>query len=165
MALLSTIDSYRLAAGEGITDQWWKDGRVTAKATGAQTGGGFAQIETIDPRGTATPVHVHLDAEESFYVLEGEVSVFVEDERIEVAAGDYALVPRGTPHAYLVRSERARMLVTFSPAGFEEAFSDLGVPAAESPEPPADTVFPPPEEMARAFGAYSCEILGPPPAL
>jgi hypothetical protein len=57
------------------------------------------------------------------------------------------------------------MLVTFSPSGFEEAFVDLGVDAAESAQPSVDTVLPPVEEMVRAFAPYGCEIVGPPPAL
>jgi hypothetical protein len=63
-----------------------------------------------------------------------------------------------------VRSEQARMLVSFSPAGFEQAFVELGVPATGS-EAPGESVFPGPEEAARVFSAYGCEILGPPPSL
>ena len=32
-------------------------------------------------------------------------------------------------------------------------------------EPPPEYVFPGPEEAARAFAAYGCEIVGPPPSL
>jgi quercetin dioxygenase-like cupin family protein len=77
------------------------------------------KVLTDDPRGTATPLHLHCNEEEAFYVLEGEVTVVVEGQWSELSAGDYALVTRNTPHAYVVRSERARMLVTFSPSGFE----------------------------------------------
>jgi quercetin dioxygenase-like cupin family protein len=165
MALVSPTQQYTLAAGEGLADIWWKTGRIVVKATADQTGGSFSQVESIDPRGTATPLHLHRNEEEAFYVLEGELTMFVGDEQFDVSAGDYAIVPRNVPHAYLVRSEDARMLVTFSPSGFEEAFVDLGVPVADSPEPPAETVMPPVEEIVRAFAPYGCEILGPPPAL
>ena len=43
--------------------------------------------------------------------------------------------PRDVPHAYIVRSERARMLVTNSPAGVEQLFVSLGVPVTGA-EPP-----------------------------
>jgi hypothetical protein len=56
------------------------------------------------------------------------------------------------------------MLVSFSPAGFEQAFVDLGIARTDG-EPPADVVFPSPEEAARAFAAYGCELVGPPPTL
>jgi len=165
MALVAPISSYKLSSGEGLADTWWKTGRIVTKITGAETGGSFSQIETVDPRGTGTPLHTHRNEEESFYVLEGEVSVLVDGEWLELGVGDYALVPRDTPHAYVVRSERARMLVTFSPSGFEQAFTDMGVAVSESPEPPVETVIPSPEEIVAAFAPYGCEILGPPPTL
>jgi quercetin dioxygenase-like cupin family protein len=165
MALVSPAAPYSLRSGNGISDTWWKAGRIVTKTTGEQTGGSFSQIESIDPQGTATPMHLHRNEEESFLVLEGELSLIVGEEQIDLSEGDFALVPRDTPHAYLVRSDRARMLVTFSPAGFENAFIDLGVAVAESPEPPVETVIPSAEEMSRAFAPYGCEILGPPPTL
>jgi quercetin dioxygenase-like cupin family protein len=165
MALVSPLSHYKLNAGQGLSETWWKTGRIATKVTGAETGGSFAQIESIDPRGTATPLHVHRNEEESFYVLEGELTVLVDDERLQLGVGDFALVPRGVPHAYVVRSAVARMLVTFSPAGFEQAFPDLGVAVAASPEPPVETVIPSPQEIVAAFAPYGCEILGPPPVL
>lgn len=154
---------YRLAAGEGIDDVWWKGGRVTVKAAAAETGNAFAQLEVDDPRGAATPLHVHRNEDESFYVLEGEITVLVGDQRIDLAAGDFAFAPRDIPHAYVVRSERARMLVTLSPAGLEAVFVALGTPVDGTP--PAETALPPLAELVRQFGGYGCEILGPPPAL
>jgi hypothetical protein len=61
----------------------------------------------------------------------------VGDERIDVAAGDFLFAPRDIPHAYVVRSERARILSTISPAGIEQLFVSLGTPAAGA-EPPTD---------------------------
>jgi len=165
MATTSTISHYILSADAGTADVWWKTGRIMIKTAGEETGGRFSQVESVDPRGAATPMHVHLNEEETFFVLEGEVSFVLDGRRVDVAAGGFAFVPRGTPHGYVVRSEQARMLVTFSPAGFEEAFVDLGIPVATSELPPADTVLPPVEEIVRAFAPYGCEILGPPPAL
>lgn len=165
MALVAPVSHYMLNAGQGLSETWWKTGRIATKVTGAESGGSFAQIESIDPRGTATPLHLHRNEEESFYVIEGELTVLVDDDRLELSAGDFALVPRGVPHAYVVRSDLARMLVTFSPSGFEQAFVDLGVAVAASPEPPVETVIPSPEEIVAAFAPYGCEILGPPPVL
>src|SRR5262245_38825873 len=71
----TTLRPYRLAAGEGRADVWWKTGRVTVKAGGADTGGSFAQLEMNDPRGTAPPMHLHHNADETFYVIEGEIIV------------------------------------------------------------------------------------------
>jgi quercetin dioxygenase-like cupin family protein len=165
MALVSPTSHYKLSSDQSLSDTWWKTGRIRAKVTGAQTGGSFSQVETIDPHGTATPLHSHRNEEEAFYVLEGDVAVLVDGQWLELTAGDFALIARGTPHAYVVVSDLARMLVTFSPAGFEHAFTDLGVAVSESPAPPVQTIIPSPEEMVAAFAPYGCEILGPPPAL
>src|SRR5437762_2629249 len=118
METTTSRPAHHLTAGAGVADFWWKSGRISVKVGGAETGGALAQVESDDPRGTAPPLHVHHNEEETFYVLDGEVSVFVDDEELRLSTGDYALVPRGVPHAYLVRSERTRILVTFSPAGF-----------------------------------------------
>ena len=155
---------YRVASGEGIANVWWKSGRVTVKAGGAETGHAFSQIETDDPRGSGPPLHLHHNEDETFYVLEGEVTFLVGDERIDVAAGDFLFAPRDIPHAYVVRSERARILSTISPAGIEQLFVSLGTPVAGD-EPPTDVVMPPMPEMARLFAAHGAEILGPPPSL
>jgi quercetin dioxygenase-like cupin family protein len=144
------------------TDLWWKNGRVSIKLSGAESGGALAQVETDDPRGTAPPLHIHHNEAETFYVVDGAVSVFADGEERRLERGDFAVVPPGVPHAYLVRSERARLFVTFSPAGFEEAFLELGVPV-ESSTPPEGSVFPAPEEAARVFASYGCEVVGPPP--
>ena len=155
---------YRLESGDGLADVWWKTGRITVKAGPDETGNAFSQFEVDDPRGSGPPLHVHHNEDETFYVLEGRVTMFVGDERIDLEAGDYLFGPRGVPHAYLVRSERARMLVTISPSGSEQLFVSLGVPVTGA-EPPTDAVMPPMPEMARMFAGYGAEILGPPPSI
>src|SRR6185312_14222294 len=100
MPTITRSSTYTLPAGSGLADFWWKTGRVVLKLTGAETGGSFAQVETHDPCGTTTPLHVHHNEEEAFYVLEGELTLVVDGDRIQLARGDFALVPRGVPHAY-----------------------------------------------------------------
>jgi quercetin dioxygenase-like cupin family protein len=155
---------YRITSGEGIDSVWWKSGRMTVKASGAETGNAFSQIETDDPRGTGPPLHLHHNEDETFYVLEGEVTVLVGEERFDLEAGDFLFGPRDIAHAYVVRSERARMLVTASPPGLEQVFVSLGVPVTGS-EPPTDAVMPPMDELVRLFADHGCEILGPPLSL
>lgn len=156
--------TYKIAADTGLSDVWWKTGRMTIKASGAETGGSFAQLETNDPRDAATPLHVHHNEDETFYVLDGEVSLLVDGERIDLSAGDYAFAPRETTHAYIVRSERARMLTTLTPAGLEEVFVALGVPVAGTTRP-REGLLPPIDEVVRRFGAYGCKVVGPAPTL
>jgi hypothetical protein len=97
-------------------------------------------------------------------VIEGEITVLVGDERIDLTAGDFAFAPRDIAHAYIVSSERARMLTTLSPAGLEELFVELGEVVIGA-EPPAEDVLPPIDELVRRFAAYGCDVVGPPPTL
>src|SRR5580765_1957487 len=161
MSTETAIKPYRLASGEGLANFWWKPGRMTVKAGGAETGHAFAQIESFDPRGTATPLHVHHNEDEAFYVVEGEVTVLVGGERIDLGAGDYLFAPRDVPHTTIVTSESARYITTISPAGLEDLFVELGLPVSEG-EQPEEAALPPMPEVARRFGAYGVEILGPP---
>ena len=162
--IVTLTKPYRVASGEGLADVWWKSGRVTVKAGGTEAGHAFSQIEVDDPRGTGPPLHLHHNEDETFYVLEGDVTFVVGDERIDVAAGGFLFAPRDIPHAYVVRSERARMLVTASPGGVEQVFVSQGVPVTGS-EPPTDAVMPPMDELVRLFSGYGCEIVGPPISL
>ena len=163
MSTETAIEPYRFSSGEGLADVWWKTGRITVKAGPDETGNAFSQLEAVEPHGGATPLHVHHNEDETFYIVEGEVTFVVDDERIDADTCDFVFVPRGIRHAYIVRSERARMLVTISPSGTEQLFVSLGVPVTGA-EPPADAVMPPMPELARLFAAHGTEILGPPPS-
>jgi quercetin dioxygenase-like cupin family protein len=61
----------------------------------------------IDSRGAATPLHIHHEADETFYPIDGELTILVGGARIEAHTGDFVLAPKGIPHAFLVGSERA----------------------------------------------------------
>jgi quercetin dioxygenase-like cupin family protein len=165
MTTETQITHYACKPGIGLAQVWWLGGRVAIKAGSEQTSGRFSQLEFDDPRGTAPPLHIHHGEDETFYVVSGSVTVLVGDERIEADAGDFVFAPRGTPHAYVVTSERARMLVTFSPGGVEEFFAEAGMPDDGSGVPPAVQPPPDPDELARAVGRYGVEIVGPPPTL
>jgi quercetin dioxygenase-like cupin family protein len=164
MTTADTSTAYKISAGTGIADLWWKTGRIAIKTSGCETGGRFAQVELDDPLGTAPPMHIHHGEDETFYVIDGTLTVYAGDEEIDLGPGDYGFVPRGVAHAYLVTSERARVLVTFSPSGFEEFFLEMGV-VVDGDEPPVGGVTPTPEEFARRLAPYGCEVVGPPPTL
>ncbi len=48
------------------------------KATGEQTGGRLSLVEHLVPAGSASPLHVHHTEDESFYVIEGHLTVIVD---------------------------------------------------------------------------------------
>jgi quercetin dioxygenase-like cupin family protein len=83
--------------------------------------------------GDEPPLHTHTREDESVYVLEGAITAFVGDQRIDVDAGSYAALPKGLQHGLMVRGEEARLLVTLAPAGAEYFL----VPRGESDADPA----------------------------
>ena len=151
---------YILGSEEGEV-LWFSGVPVTIKATAEQTGGEFFLMEEFASRGTATPLHVHPQDDESFYILEGELTFYLEEGLpIPASAGSFVHVPRGAPHAYRVNSETARMLVLTTPQ-HERFFRAAGEPARARTLPPEGP--PDMEQVEAAAQEFGVDILGPPP--
>lgn len=151
-----------LAARDG-EHFFYDGGLLTFKATGDQTGGALLLFEVHMPQGKATPLHVHPDADESFYVMEGEVRVYIAGVGERVVSNDnVVIIPRGTPHAFAVISPAARLLVIITPAStISETFFRLAGESTSDPTltpPPAD-----PERFTAAVARSGLQVLGPPP--
>ena len=97
-----------------------------------------------------------------FYVLEGELTIWVEGKTVVAGAGSFVFGPRDVPHTFFVSSEQARFLLVTEPAGFEGFIRALAAPAAAPEIPPAPTAPPDMEPVLRAAADYGLEILGPP---
>ena len=119
-------------------------------ATAEDTNGEYSCIEELIPKGMAAPPHIHEAADETFYIMEGEATFFVEDQPIKATAGSFVAVPRGTKHAFQVDSETVRLLNTYVPAGFEYTIIETTVPAEARTLPP-EMPFPTQEESNRAL--------------
>jgi quercetin dioxygenase-like cupin family protein len=92
------------------------------KLAGEESGGDWAVVEWRLRAGDEPPIHTHTREDETLYVLDGAITAFVGDQRIEVEAGSYAALPKDVPHGLTVRGEEARLLVTVEPAGAEYFF-------------------------------------------
>src|SRR5437763_10854783 len=87
-------------------------------AVSEETGGKYALFEAIVSPGGGPPPHVHSREEEGFYVLEGEITFTINNERVVAKRGTFANMPAGTPHTFKnERSQPARMLISVAPAG------------------------------------------------
>jgi quercetin dioxygenase-like cupin family protein len=143
---------------------WFIDNLVYVHLTGEESGGAYSLSELWGARGNMPPLHVHHRDDEAFYVLEGELRLFLGDREIAVAAGQAALAPRGVAHTYRVESDRARWIVINSPAGFEQFLLTASEPAPGDELPPAGRRADP-AALADAAAAHGIEILGPPGTL
>jgi quercetin dioxygenase-like cupin family protein len=152
-----------IAHGPGEGEHlWFFGGLTTIKADGAETGGRVTVTEQLAPRGSGSPLHVHHNEDEWFYVIEGELTIWVEGKTVVAGAGSFAFGPRDVPHTFVVSSEQARFLLVTEPAGFEGFVRALATPAAAPEIPPAPTAPPDMEPVLRAAADYRLEILGPP---
>lgn len=137
---------------------------MLTRVSGEQTAGRYSMVECHAPEGDTVPLHRHTREDETFLVLEGELTIWVGDTVRTLGPGDSALAPIGVAHVYEVTSESpARWLATCSPAGFERFLAAYGEPAAQLrlPDPaPLDV-----ERLERLAVEHGIELLGPPGTL
>lgn len=159
MTIANPVVPFTLAAGEGERLSWLGDPTVL-KAISEHTQGRYAVAEIVSSPVSVVPMHVHHREDEAFYVLEGSVSFWLGPERIDLGPGGFAFGPRDVPHRYEVTSELARMLMVFSPGGFEGFIRETSHAVGDAsavPEPPEDLDL---GLMLAAAERYGAEVLG-----
>ena len=124
---------------------WFINALMTSKATMTETAGAYSLTEHLVTAASNPPMHVQLDEDEAFYILEGTVEFEVDGHVVTATPGTFAFVARGAAHTFRVQTEQARMLVICSgkPAhNLEEFFLTMGEPATERalPQPAAPDV-------------------------
>jgi mannose-6-phosphate isomerase-like protein (cupin superfamily) len=96
---------------------------ILFKVATNDTAGGLFVMEHTHLTHGGPALHLHLDQEEWFYVLEGEVAFQIGDQRLRLGPGESALATRRVPHTFSsVSAAPSRMLIAFCPAGRMEAF-------------------------------------------
>lgn len=162
MKMQTAADAQFVAAGDGEAT-WFLTNRMTMKATAATTNGAFGLLESHIAPGFSPPLHIHHREDESFYVLEGTMTMRCGDRTFEATAGAFVFLPRGVPHTFVVEGDTpARMLTLITPGGGEAFFPAAGRPAQRPGLPPAGP--PDIEGLKRAAAVYEAEIVGPPMA-
>ena len=64
--------------------------------------------------------HVHSDEDDSFYILEGELTFLLGDETVVATPGTFVLVPPGVEHGFRNDGQvPVRMVNVHAPAGFD----------------------------------------------
>jgi quercetin dioxygenase-like cupin family protein len=130
-------------------------------ATGARTGGALGLVEEQASRGESVPLHRHADDLECFYVLEGELRLYLGDAPgASAPAGSFAYVPGGAIHGFRIESERARYLL-LTTARHGDFYRAITLPSRPGGLPPLEAI-----EGARIKQAsidYGIEYVGPLP--
>jgi mannose-6-phosphate isomerase-like protein (cupin superfamily) len=171
-AAASTLEAQVVTHTEPL---WFLGTLVRPKLMGEQTGERFALWEATLPCGAAPPLHTH-PQDETFYVLEGEVTFWVVDPELvrergwvethaqRCGAAGVAFVPGSTPHTFRVESETARLLFISTPAGIENYVRALAEPA-KWPwlQPPPDGPRVPVQRLETVEREHNVIRLSPPP--
>lgn len=128
------------------------------KADREATGGQFSLIEQVIPAGFESPWHVHHSEDEAFYVIEGAMSVIVNNSRTLLQAGDSAFGPRGIAHGFRIEGNGpARILLMTTGSDFSDFIAETSVADGTPPAAP-DMVA-----LVAAAERHNIAILGPLP--
>jgi quercetin dioxygenase-like cupin family protein len=146
--------------GEGEKRWFYGGGLHTWKATADETNGALLFFEDHMQHGKMTPVHIHPDADELFYVLEGEIIVHVDGgAQHRIPQGGFAVALRGVPHAFMAVSE-TKLLCMHTPGKAQAFFHHASEPAThDGIDGPVD--FGRVQAAADEHGGV--KLLGPPP--
>ncbi|MDF7814872.1 cupin domain-containing protein [Hymenobacter sp. YC55] len=126
----------------------YQGGYFRVLVTPQQTDNNFSLLELTLPRGAEPPRHVHTHEDETFYLLEGEITFHIGADTVVAQAGDTVFAPRKVPHNFVLASPEARFLVLLTPGQFMGHFLEYSQPLAtvgpvtppQGP-PPADVIL------------------------
>jgi mannose-6-phosphate isomerase-like protein (cupin superfamily) len=129
--------------------------RMTVKATQDETDGAFSLLEAAEPPGFGPPLHIHHDAAEAFYVLEGEYIIFLNDRELSCPTGTFIFIPAEIPHGFRVGTVASRKLNLYTPAAMVGYFDELSDATKSG--------LVDPDVLSEIALRHSMEVLGPVP--
>jgi mannose-6-phosphate isomerase-like protein (cupin superfamily) len=131
-------DALLVGAGEGETIPFG-GGAITFKAGREHSGGVLSLTESTIPAGFPGPVpHYHEAMVDSFYVLEGRLTIRLDGRLLEAPPGSYALAPPGCVHTFSnPGTDTVRMLNVMAPGGLEQYLKEVAaaIKPGEAPNP------------------------------
>lgn len=100
-------------------------GEIRILLSSADTDGAMSMVETTSPPGGGPTYHKHSREDETFYVVSGTAEIQIENEIYLCHAGERVYGPRNIFHTFRnVGQTELKMLVVYTPAGFEQSFLD-----------------------------------------
>lgn len=146
-------------SGEAI---WAMGSLFDIKLDASETDGRLGIAEVTQPPGIATPLHLHANEAEVFYVIEGILDYEAGGELHHLEPGSTMYLPPRVPHRFRIRGDSpARILAIVTPGGLFDLYRQVGLPAErrEIPSDPDAAEFGRWGAVAPSFGL---EVLGPP---
>lgn len=133
------------------TKVWAMGVLVTVKVTAEDTAGAYSVFEDWIPPGAGPVPHTHTKEDETIYVLEGELRAWLGGEQHDVKVGEFVHMPRGVQHYFKnISDQPTRLLLSYTPGGFEQWFLDIGKPVADTDQKAPEIK---PDDIKRAVAA------------
>ena len=134
---------------------WMQDILWIMLADAKDTGGRWSMMEQLMPMGAGPPPHKHLWSDETFYILDGQITFLIEGEIKTAGKGSFVTIARNTRHAFRVDSDTARILNGYTPASMEAMIAELGKRTNELTLPPESPTAPSgemPDDLLTRYG-------------
>src|SRR5688572_22388631 len=99
---------------------------VTHKLTSDQTAGAFYVCEAVFGPESGSPLHIHHYEDEVIHVLEGEIEIRFDNEKLHAPASGIIHLPKKIPHALQNPLKTPlRIMVHAIPGGLENYFDEV----------------------------------------
>lgn len=160
----STGHGFVLGPDQGAAYHWLGSLTLT-KVMSSDTGGRLDVVDHRVPAGYAPPKHLHRDADEVFFVVEGTLQVTCGSDSWQVGPGSVVFLPRGVPHGFVAGDGGpARTLLINAGAGFGDVVVELGTRTSGLELPGGDIAVPEPEQIVAVSARHGIEQVPPPGA-
>lgn len=145
-----------LLSQPGPPNAYWYLDRlpISVLISSQQTNGAFALVKAAETKGLEAPPHIHTREDETFYLLDGEITFYVAGKELHAKKGDSVFLPRNVLHNFKVETAVANVLVLLTPGGFDNYFIEMSQPAKDLASPPQQEGPPDFEKIIRTASKY-----------
>ena len=118
---------FALRDGDGRTQIHFRGTKITVKVSNEDSEDRYTLFEMVHPPNVGPALHIHPNAPEAYYVLEGEYNIRFgkgQENFYQAKKGDFVFIPKGIEHKYQSGPTGGKVLV-ISPAGLEKYFAEV----------------------------------------
>ncbi|RHX85556.1 cupin domain-containing protein [Leptospira stimsonii] len=102
----SVVEEAYPIVGDTMVNRFAKE-RYTVLKTDRETNGRYAEVELhLEPGGAIPEAHIHSNYDETFTVLKGALTLWMDGKEFYLRPGESHTVPKGTPHRPFNREDR-----------------------------------------------------------
>jgi quercetin dioxygenase-like cupin family protein len=143
---------------------WFLDTLVCVRLSHRDGVDRISVLEHAARHGDSPPLHVHVNEDEVFHILEGEFRFQIGTEVRHGKAGETVIAPKGVRHTYRVESGHGRWLTVTTHGQFEDFVRAMARSAAaqELPAPSGPPTRQAIEALTGIARTFGIEIVGPP---